>query len=122
MKAAVSDTGEPAAANDVVHVAVPLDPPALTGWFVQPAIGAPAAEKATAPDGATSAFVVTVAVSVTGWLVLAGDGFGGASVVVVCVVPVTTVAVDAVGGVADLHLGAGTEAIQRQGRRPPAHW
>ena len=93
MKAAVSDTGEPAAANDVVHVAVPLDPPALTGWLVQPAIGAPVAEKATVPDGATSVFVVTVAVSVTGWLVLAGDGFGGASVVVVCVVPVTTVAV-----------------------------
>ena len=67
VNAAVSDSGELPAANDVVHVAVPVDPLALTGWLVQPGIGAPLAENATVPDGASLplVFVVTVAVSVT---------------------------------------------------------
>jgi hypothetical protein len=82
VKAAVKDSGDPEAANDVEHVAVPDDPPATTGWLVQPEIAEPLAEKATIPEGATE-LVETVAVNITGWLVLAGDGFGAASDVVV---------------------------------------
>jgi len=43
------------------------------------------AEKATVPAGVTLPllFVATVAVRETAWLVIAGDGFGVASVVVV---------------------------------------
>jgi hypothetical protein len=55
------------------------------------------AEKATVPAGATLpfVFVATVAVRVTAWLVIAGDGLGVASVVVVGVAlaPPTTIAV-----------------------------
>jgi hypothetical protein len=92
---AVSDSGEPPAANDAVHVAVALDPLTVTGRLVQPEIGVPFAENATVPAGAMVllVFVATVAVRVTFWLVLADDGPGVASVVVVGVVPLTTVAV-----------------------------
>ena len=95
VNAAVSDSGELLAANDVVHVVVPVDPLGVTGWLVQPYIGVPLAENATVPDGATLplVFVITVAVRVTFWLVAVGDGFGVASVVVVGVEPLTTVAV-----------------------------
>ncbi len=92
----MSDSGELAAGNDVVHVAVPLDPPVgVTGWVVQPGIAVPPDANATVPAGVTVPLlvVVTVAVRVTGWLVVAVDGLGAASAVMVGVVPLTTVAV-----------------------------
>jgi hypothetical protein len=96
VNAAESDSGDPVAAKVVVHVAVPVDPLAVTGWLVQPEIAAPVAEKVTVPAGATVPLplVVTVAFSATAWLVVAGDGLGVASPVVVDsdVVPPGTVA------------------------------
>ncbi len=62
--AAVSDSGELAAENDVVHAAVPLDPVTVIGWLAQPGIVVPLAENATVPAGATEP-AETVAVSVT---------------------------------------------------------
>lgn len=64
LKAAVSDSGDPDAANDVEHVAVPDEPLVTTGWALQPAIVLPLAENATVPDGATE-LVETVAVNMT---------------------------------------------------------
>jgi hypothetical protein len=90
VNAAFSDSGELLAAKDVVHVAVPLG---LNDWLAQPEITLPLAEKATVPSGAPAPLVVTVAVSVTVWLVAAGDGLGAASAVVVWVAGPTTVAV-----------------------------
>jgi hypothetical protein len=49
---------------------------------VQPEIAAPLAKNATVPEGATE-LAETVAVNITAWLVLAGEGFGVASDVVV---------------------------------------
>jgi hypothetical protein len=85
VNAAVSDSGEPEAANDVEHVAAPDGPLATTGWLAQPEMVVPLAENATVPDGVAE-LVDTVAVSMTAWLVLAGDGFGVARVVVVVAV------------------------------------
>ena len=85
VNAAVSDSGEPLAANDVAHVAVTLDPVPVTGRLPQPEITVPLAEKATVPAGVTLplVFVATVAVRETDWLVVAGDGLGVARAVVV---------------------------------------
>ncbi len=71
--------------------------PAVSVRLPQPGIAAPPSKNWTAPEGvlAPGPPAVTVAVSVTGWLVATGDGFGGASVVVVdvTVARLTTVAV-----------------------------
>jgi hypothetical protein len=64
VNAAVSDSGELEAANDVEQLAVPDDPLAVTGWLVQPVMGVPLAENAIVPDGLTE-LVETVAVNVT---------------------------------------------------------
>lgn len=96
-KAALSDSGEPEAGNEVVQVAVADEPVPLSGWLAQPEIVPALSENATVPAGATEPafWVDTVAVNVTAWLVRAGDGLGAASVVWVDVVvaPETTVAV-----------------------------
>ena len=97
-KAAVSDSGDPLAGKEVVQVAVP---DASSGWLAQPEIVPLLSEKATVPAGVDVPvpLVETVADSVTGWLVLAGDGLAVASFVVVdvVVVPETTVAVTLCG-------------------------
>ena len=64
VNAAVSDSGDPAAANAVEHVAVPDEPLATTGWLVQPEIADPLAENPTVPEG-VAALVDTVAVNMT---------------------------------------------------------
>jgi hypothetical protein len=64
VNAAVSDSGEPAAANDVEQVAVAEDPLPVNAWLVQPVMGVPLAENATVPEGAADV-VETVAVNVT---------------------------------------------------------
>jgi hypothetical protein len=94
LNAAVSDSGELDAANDVAQLAVPDEPLVTTGWLPHPEITLPPTENATVPDGATE-LVETVAVNVTCWLVLAGDGLGAANDVVVVREPAepTTVAV-----------------------------
>ena len=61
---AVSDSGEVDAANEVVHVAVALEPVPATGWLPHPEITLPPAENATVPDGVAE-LVETVAVNVT---------------------------------------------------------
>jgi hypothetical protein len=82
MKMAVTEWGEEAAANEVWHVAVYVEPVSTTGWPVHPEIALPLSTNSTLPVGVDE-LGPTVAVSVTGWLVTAVDGLGGDSAVVV---------------------------------------
>lgn len=69
-KTAVRLSGDPAAPNEVWHVATVLD--GLTGSPAQPAIAAPEFSKVIVPEGAPVP-PLTWATSVTGWLVTRED-------------------------------------------------
>ena len=73
VKLASSAAGEEAAVNVVVQVAVYPEAVRATGWAAQPGMATAPLVKATVPDGVPECGV-TVAVTVTGWLVTGSAG------------------------------------------------